>query len=605
MSLLEVALDCIRAGWYVFPCWPRDKKPLVSGGFKAASNDEAQIRLWWDKWPEANVAIATGASGLTVLDCDHGLADEADYVNWVGEFGLDNTYTVRTGGRDAYRVQLYYKTVGDPVKSIAWADAATETSGDIRGATGYVMAAGCVHPSGETYAVINDLGLAPVPAVVRQIQPASREGGPGHELGAWFDPGGVITAGRHEAMLRLLGKKRGEGYDDSEIELYALEINAERFSPPIEDLDRILANVFAYPVGDPGPDVVLGGKVVAGPSVPPPVPSAPASSDWRSHYHTFEQMDSAPDPVFLIDDFLQYESITAIAAPVGQRKSLIALNVAHALCTRAALFDRFEANPDAVPSRVLYLCPEMGIRSFANRVRKIGLMPYVGKTLFCRTMSPVNPDNELQEELTLDELTPEEVAGAVIIIDTAVRFIKGDENSSEHMRVFAASVFRMTKLKAAAVLVLFHSSKGTKEASELTLENAMRGSGELGAFVTCCWATRLQDPEHPYESKSYLSNVKPRDFDAKPFEVEGGDVVDCKLHFVGDGTAPAVLIKGQAGNKSDPRAEDAARTIIAANPDATLKELQKILAEAGIQRSLGWISARRAEVRGTGVKRPS
>jgi hypothetical protein len=40
------------------------------------------------------------------------------------------------------------------------------------------------------------------------------------------------------------------------------------------------------------------------------------------------------------------------------------------------------------------------------------------------------------------------------------------------------------------VLLLHHSAKGTKESSELTLENAMRGSGSASFFVLPHFLTR-------------------------------------------------------------------------------------------------------------------
>jgi hypothetical protein len=60
-SPLEYALAYAREGFAVFPCKPRDKKPpLTAHGFIDATRDEAQIRQWWTRWPNANVAIATG-----------------------------------------------------------------------------------------------------------------------------------------------------------------------------------------------------------------------------------------------------------------------------------------------------------------------------------------------------------------------------------------------------------------------------------------------------------------------------------------------------------------------------------------------------------------
>ena len=84
-------------------------------------------------------------------------------------------------------------------------------------------------------------------------------------------------------------------------------------------------------------------------------------------------------------DFLQREGVTAVAGPVRERKSLIALNVCHALLTGEKLFDYFEVVKK--PERVLYLCPEVSLGPFTDRLKKIGLMDYVGETLFYRTLS--------------------------------------------------------------------------------------------------------------------------------------------------------------------------------------------------------------------------
>jgi hypothetical protein len=298
-------------------------------------------------------------------------------------------------------------------------------------------------------------------------------------------------------------------------------------------------------------------------------------------------MEAAPPTSFLIEGFLPVDSIAALAAPVGQRKSLIALNVAHALCTGEPLFDQFKVTQQ--PERVLYLCPEMGLRSFTERLRRIGLLPFVSKTLFCRTMSA-------EGTLELNELGHDELAGAVVIIDTAVRYLKGDENSSEHMRAFAVSIFRLMRDGAVSVLLLHHSAKGTKETNELTLENAMRGSGELGAFVTTCWATRLQKPDEPYRSASYITNVKQRDFESQSFEFEGSP--DCRLHIIGK-PGEAVL-KGRNAADRDGREDEAVR-IMRANPELSVRELVDTLADSGVKRGKTWVSNKRAELRGTGV----
>jgi hypothetical protein len=72
----------VAAGWPVFPTRPdadpcryppgkcECKAPLTRNGFKDATTDPEQVRAWWRRWPDANVAIATGAPGPDVLDVD-------------------------------------------------------------------------------------------------------------------------------------------------------------------------------------------------------------------------------------------------------------------------------------------------------------------------------------------------------------------------------------------------------------------------------------------------------------------------------------------------------------------------------------------------------
>ena len=70
---LDAALDYARNGIPIFPANPLDKKPLTANGFKDATTDEAQIRAWWLKWPNAMLAAPTGStSGFWVVDLDIG-----------------------------------------------------------------------------------------------------------------------------------------------------------------------------------------------------------------------------------------------------------------------------------------------------------------------------------------------------------------------------------------------------------------------------------------------------------------------------------------------------------------------------------------------------
>jgi hypothetical protein len=237
----------------------------------------------------------------------------------------------------------------------------------------------------------------------------------------------------------------------------------------------------------------------------------------KEGFHTKDEALNAPPVRFLIKDFLQRDGVTALAAPVRERKSLIALNMVHALCTGEKLFDYFEVT--MLPEYIMYLCPEVSLGPFTDRLKKIGLMDYVGERLFYRTMSADGhlklSDPEIQDYLP----------GSVVFLDTAIRFLEGDENSSTDVRAFADEIFSLLRNGAWAVILVHHSPKDSGDS--MTLENAMRGSGDFGAFLTACWGTKLQDPADPYKSTSFLSNLKQRDFESRDFEVTVGQIAGC------------------------------------------------------------------------------
>lgn len=91
-------------GFAIFPTG-RDKKPLVRGGFLAATRDCEQLEAWFQRWPDAVIAAATGAlSGIFVLDLDakHG-KNGLEALRAAG-ITLPRTWTARTpsGGCHLY-----------------------------------------------------------------------------------------------------------------------------------------------------------------------------------------------------------------------------------------------------------------------------------------------------------------------------------------------------------------------------------------------------------------------------------------------------------------------------------------------------------------------
>ena len=86
--------------WAVFPT-DNEKHPRVKDWPNVASTDPATIERWWARWPDANIGIACGASGLVVVDLDikngsPGLASWAALCTRLGIEAEPETPTVRT-----------------------------------------------------------------------------------------------------------------------------------------------------------------------------------------------------------------------------------------------------------------------------------------------------------------------------------------------------------------------------------------------------------------------------------------------------------------------------------------------------------------------------
>jgi len=68
--ILEAALGYAEDGIPVLPAKPNAKVPLTGNGLHAATLDRSRIERWWRYWPDANLAMVTGAPGYNVLDVD-------------------------------------------------------------------------------------------------------------------------------------------------------------------------------------------------------------------------------------------------------------------------------------------------------------------------------------------------------------------------------------------------------------------------------------------------------------------------------------------------------------------------------------------------------
>ena len=268
--------------------------------------------------------------------------------------------------------------------------------------------------------------------------------------------------------------------------------------------------------------------------MPLPLEEPPDPTHWREVFHMGSEL-SPRDTVVFIDKILS-EGVTGIGSHSGVGKTWVGLSIAHALLSGQPLFGKFAVRKKA---NVLYLVPEMGGNAFRRRMAKMHISMDGG--FFCQTVKDGAID--LQDPFLLEavgDMRP------VLILDTAIRFLKGDEqSSSEISQGFGARMFNLINHGAQAIIFMQHRSKGSKKEA-LSLENALRGTTDFGAMADCVWAIEHAKAPESYKgnkdsyakesenlTRLYLECVKPRDMDpADPFVIQGRPYIDEKGDFV-------------------------------------------------------------------------
>lgn len=134
------------------------KHPILPKWQERATTNAKQICGWWDRYPNANLGIATGrVSGIFVFDVD-GEAGKASVARLVDEFGdFPDTMMSRTGSGGLHVFFTYPDTEVRNKQALL-------KGIDIRGEGGFVVGAPSLHVSGERYRWLTpDAPLAQAP----------------------------------------------------------------------------------------------------------------------------------------------------------------------------------------------------------------------------------------------------------------------------------------------------------------------------------------------------------------------------------------------------------------------------------------------------------
>lgn len=443
-ELHQQALVYLKRGFSVIPVG-KDKKPMFSWEkYQTQRPTEDELANWFFEKNPAGIAIVTGAiSGIVVLDVEV----DGDTS------GLDipATLTAKTGGSGRHH---YFRHPGHEVKNRVRIQ---ERKIDLRGDGGFVVAPPSRSIKGE-YEWLTELDtpLAEMPSWLKlrevidksHVEYSSRLR---PEVSKWEKIiYGVSEGGRHDALVRLIGKLQAHlpknNWDD--LLMPVIELWNGQNDPPLSD-DEIHTTYedlrARYDNGEPAP------------------------RKQRPLYSTSELLEHEPaEYQFLVEPFVPYQAISAVSGHPGSGKSWVTLHLAKCVASGEPMFGRFKTTQ----GNVLILDEESGLDELHKRARKLGFTEDL--PIFFHVLGGFKLDNADD----LDELlaTVEKHNIKLVILDPFVAFHSKTENSAEEIQQITEAMQRFLAI-GAAVLYVHHHRKDS--VAKFGYGQGLRGSSAL------------------------------------------------------------------------------------------------------------------------------
>lgn len=497
-SMLDRALALWEMGFHVFPLgsphdpltpqlvqrfgsedearlqWP--KTPRISWArFQIEQPTREEVEEWWTKWPQANIAIATGVQ-FDVVD-----ADSEEAVAWCRENLTRTPWESHTGRGVQF---LYRKTELDVRNS---ANAATKV--DTRGVGGYIVAPGSTHSSGRVYQLVVDEAygadsIDDLPALtegdlvkIRGFRDPIPQGAlsfsidtTGYSAGA-LDEAGVEKGGRNVKAAALAGKYIAEGDDYQTAKAKLAQWNQSNI-PPLTDfeLKRTLESVIKTHLRN-HPDQLVR---------PAPLPISQESNDGLVVYNVADIMDNPPQkPEFLWGGPAIFKGARIMI--VGRSKAGKSRFLLDALAAMAT-GGEFLGEQVQRPMKCLWLNAEIHKAWLKDRLAaKIrstpdSLMPLLRENLHLTGRLQMNLLNPIHFE-TIRQMIVGTGAEAVAF-DPFINFSPCDENSNTEMQAVLGALNSLQALTGVTIIVVHHGRKGSKKFDQ-DLFDTIRGASAL------------------------------------------------------------------------------------------------------------------------------
>lgn len=325
--LLEAAIAYAKKGYSVVPAEANGKEPMILWTpFQQARADEAQLREWWTKWPDANIAIVTGRiSGLVVVD-----VDSAELLEQALEAGPTD-YIVQT----SRGYHLYYRY---PPQAERISNRVGDDGIDVRGDGGIVIVPPSIHANGHIYSLYRDGPMGEAPAWL--LDEIVQTGGARSHWIASMLVGGLEQGQRNTGAARLSGYLCAKKMP-LDVTIALLQSWNARNQPPLpyRDVARIAESVYRT-AQRRSPFRPAGESELSA--------SADAVSDaertfvvdqWDDkdenemdagliQYSTYLQLNAGEEERWMVEGWLPDATLAMIVAAPGSYKTWLALDLA-------------------------------------------------------------------------------------------------------------------------------------------------------------------------------------------------------------------------------------------------------------------------------------
>jgi hypothetical protein len=414
-------------------CTDPGKVPLIKWGpYQARLPEPDEIREWWHKWPEANIALVTGeTSDVVIVDIDGDMAQAE-----ASRRGYDSGPWVATGRIGG--VHRYFRWRHDAPTIFA------KTSGlDFRGDGGYALLPPSRHVSGVIYSWGDPVRRGdPLPALPRWVNEIATMGRSGVarlpvDMESMFLKG-IPEGQRDQELFRAAAKLRGIDVP-YEIALGVIENAAAGCSPPFpRELARAkVASAYLRYVPNTIEEVVL----------------TPVQALVMASAAELVMMD-LPEPRWVVPGIIP-EGVCLLCGKSKLGKSWLALDIALAVAEGGLVWGNIEVQQ----GDVLYLALEDSWRRLQDRLRMLRRNE-APPGLYLRTNVPRADEGGVQAVLEWLDQHPN---ARLVVVDMLGKFRPKDTGKTRQLYDLdyqsIEPIVAVARMRGIGVLVLHHANK--------------------------------------------------------------------------------------------------------------------------------------------------